>query len=119
MAIANGGASHIFSDIVLGMELATRTNATFVLEDLDDPARPVGRHGAYPGLLAFLNFNGTEMRVRDVQALYAPRVVIASLHNATRVIGCDALIRVLDKSRDVPASSTLRDRGVTARWCAR
>jgi hypothetical protein len=110
---ANGGAGHIFSDIVLGMELATRTNATFVLEDMDDPARPVGRHGTYPGLLAFLNLDGTEMRVRDVQALYAPRVVNASWHNATRVIGCNILIRVLDTSCDVPASSTrLADTGL-------
>ena len=110
---ANGGAGHIFSDIVMGMELATRANATFVLEDLDDPARPVGPHGAYPGLLTFLNLDGTEMRMRDVQATYAPRVVHATWHNATRVAGCNVLIRVPDTSCDVPASSTrLADTGL-------
>ena len=110
---ANGGAGHIFSDIVLGMELATRVNATFVLEDLDDPGRAVGPHGAYPGLLSFLNLDGTEARMRDVQAMYAPRVVNASWDNATRVIGCNILIRVPDTSCDVPASSTrLADTGL-------
>jgi len=110
---ASGGAGHIFSDIVLGLELATRVNATFVLEDLDDPSRPVGRHGAYPGLLSFLNLDSTEMRMADVLALYAPRVVDASWDNATRVTGCNVLIRVPDTSCDVPASSTrLADTGL-------
>lgn len=92
------GAGHIFSDIVLGVELADRVNATFVLDDLDDPGRPYGKHGNYPGLLQFLNIDATEAAIADIVAAYRPRVVNTTWDDAPSVNGCNVLISVQDTS---------------------
>lgn len=92
------GAGHIFSNIVLGIELATQANATFVLDDLDDPSMLRAKYGRYPGLLEFLNIKNTELKLRDVRRELQFEEVAMDWDAALRFQQCNIVIRVSDES---------------------
>ena len=101
MGLAPHGAGHFFFDLVAGIDLAQRLNATYVLDIAPDLQSSHGPD-VFDGLLDVLNFKSTEHGRVAVDATYRPTHVDTTYDDAARAAGCNTFVTVSDTSCSDP-----------------
>jgi len=107
--LAPQGVGHLFFDIVAGIDLAHRLNATYVLDDAHDLRDLESLHGpeAYEGLLDVLNVKRTEHGMAHVDATFNPTHFDATYDEAQHIAGCNTCVKVSDMSCSDPKNISL------------
>ena len=108
--LAPHGAGHVFFDIVAGIDLAHRLNATYVLDDAHDlrDLNTIHGRGVFDGMLDVLNVKQTEHSAAYIGAAYNPTHANASYDDAPNISGCNTFVTVSDQSCTDPRNVTQR-----------